>query len=73
MPYFVYRVGPLALLHKLAEFDAFRDASAHAKALRAADPSSTSGRVRIMFAANEQLAEDLLCQLREPTPAGDDE
>jgi len=73
MPYFVYRVGPLAMLQKIAEFDAFRDASAHAKALRASDTSATAGRVKVMFAANEQLAEDLLCQVREPTPAGDDD
>ena len=30
MPYFIYRVGPFAQLRKLAEFDAFRPASAHA-------------------------------------------
>ncbi|WP_088286914.1 hypothetical protein [Ideonella sp. A 288] len=71
MPYFVYQVKPFAQLEKLAEFAAFRDASAHAKAARAAQTDSTS-RIRVMFANNEQLAEDLLCQIRDPAPAGDD-
>ena len=71
MPYFVYRVMPLAQLEKLAEFDAFRDASAHAKALRAAQ-GGTPGRIKVMFAADARLAEDLLCQIREPRPPGED-
>jgi hypothetical protein len=72
MPYFVYRVLPMAQLQKLAQFDAFRDASNHAKALRAADAAGTPGKVKVMFADNEQLAEDLLCAVREPGPIGDD-
>ncbi|MBL0087342.1 MAG: hypothetical protein IPP87_23190 [Ideonella sp.] len=71
MPYFVFHVKPFAQFEKLAEFPAFREASKHAKALRAAraDPA---GRIKVMFADNERLAEDLLCQIREPGPAGDD-
>jgi len=72
MPYFVYRVLPFAQLQKLAEFDSFREASNHAKALRAADAAAASGKVKVMFADNEQLAEDLLCAVREPGPIGDD-
>lgn len=71
MPYFVYRAMPLAQLEKLAEFDAFRDASAHAKALRAAQ-GGAPGRIKVIFAADARLAEDLLCQIREPGPPGED-
>ena len=71
MPYFVYRVMPFARLEKLAEFDAFRDASAHAKAQRAAQ-GGAPGSIKVMFAADERLAEDLLCRIREPGPPGED-
>lgn len=72
MPYFVFSVRPLAQIAKLAEFAAFKEASAHAKALRAAG-AGDGARIRVMFADNEQLAEDLLCQIRDPRPAGDDD
>ncbi len=72
MPYYLYRVMPLGVVHKLTEFATFREASTHAKALRAADPPGTPGKVKVMFADNELLAEDLLCQVREPGPTGDD-
>ena len=71
MPYFVYRVMPFARLEKLAEFDAFRDASAPAKAQRAAQ-GGAPGSIKEMFAADERLAEDLLCRIREPGPPGED-
>ena len=74
MPYYVYRVKPFAQLEKLAEFPAFREASAHAKAERASHPPGPGVKVKVMFAANEQLAEDLLCQIRDPGPVtGDDD
>ena len=72
MPYYVYRVKPFAQLEKLDEFAAFKEASARAKALRAAQAPDDPGRIKVMFAGNEQLAEDLLCQVRDPGPAGDD-
>jgi hypothetical protein len=72
MPYFVFEVQPFAQLRKLAEFDAFREASAHAKALRAAPGRVPQARIKVMFAADERTAEDLLCQVRDPGPAGDD-
>lgn len=72
MPYYVYRVLPFAQLHKLAEFPVFREASAHAKALRTAVPDGSGGQVKVMFADNEVDAENLLCQIRDPGPAGDD-
>jgi len=72
MPYYIYRVKPFAQFEKLAEFEAFRDASAHAKALRAAPGADPAARVKVMFAAEERIAEDLLCQVRDPGPSGDD-
>jgi hypothetical protein len=72
VPYFVYRIAPLAQLRKVAEFPSFREASAHAKALRASDPPPPGHRIKVMFADNELLAEDLLCQLRDPVPGDTD-
>ncbi|MEO8081567.1 MAG: hypothetical protein ABI641_13630 [Caldimonas sp.] len=72
MPYFVFRVKPFARFEKLAEFAAFKDASAHAKALRGAGGASAEDKVKVMFADDQQLAEDLLCQIRDPGPLGDD-
>ena len=72
MPYFVFSVRPFAQLEQLAEFPAFKQASAHAKSLRAAQAAGDKARIKVMFADNPQLAEDLLCQSREAGPAGDD-
>jgi len=72
MPYFVFSVRPFAQIEKLAEFTAFRDASAHAKTLRATKALMPDAKVKLMFADNQQLAEDLLCQVREAGPTGDD-
>ena len=72
MPYFVFSVRPYAQIDKLAEFAAFREASAHAKSVRAAQAGDTDAKIKVMFADNERIAEDLLCQVREPGPTGDD-
>ena len=72
MPYYVFRVRPFAQIEKLAEFAAFKEASARAKALRAADGGADAGKVKVMFADSQVLAEDLLCQIRDPGPSGDD-
>jgi hypothetical protein len=72
MPYYIYRIMPLGVLQKVTQFDRFGEASAHAKALRAADPPGTPGKVKVMFADNELQAEDLLSQVREAGPSGDD-
>lgn len=72
MPYFVFSVRPFAQFEKLAEFAAFQAASAHAKSLRAAQAAGDPAKIKVMFADNEQMAEDLLCQTREPGPTGDD-
>jgi len=72
MPYFVFSVRPFGQIEKLAEFSDFKAASAHAKALRTKQAAGGDARVKVMFADNAQLAEDLLCQVREPGPTGDD-
>jgi hypothetical protein len=72
MPYFVFSVKPFGQMHKLADFAAFKDASAHAKALRSAQASAAQEKIKVMFAENEDLAIELLCQVREPGPIGDD-
>ena len=74
MPYFVFSVRPDAQVEKLAEFSAFNEASAHAKSLRTMPPASASAdiKIKVMFADNEQLARDLLSQVRTPGPTGDE-
>lgn len=72
MPYYLYAVRPFAQLDKLGEFDAFAQASAQAKTLRTAQPRESAARIRIMFADTALAAEDLLLQVRDASPAGDD-
>jgi hypothetical protein len=72
MPYYIYRVKPFAQLEKLAAFDAFTEASAHAKTLRATQGADTPGKIKVMFAEDELQAEDLLCQVRDAPPRGDE-
>jgi hypothetical protein len=72
MPYYIYRVKPFAQLEKLSEFEAFNDASAHAKALRAGGGAASSGKIKVMFADDEMQAEELLCQVRVAGPRGDE-
>jgi hypothetical protein len=72
MPNYVYRVLPFAQLEKLAEFTAYGEASSRAKALRAAGGAPPGAKIKVMFAETAEQAEDLLCQIREPGPTGDD-
>lgn len=72
MPYFVFSVRPFAQIEKLAEFAAFKEASNHAKSLRASKAVPADAKVKVMFADNQQLAEDLLCEIRQAGPTGDD-
>jgi hypothetical protein len=75
MPYYLYRITeqPVRLLTKIAEFGAFKEASTEAKRLRVEDPPPAGSIIKVMFAENELLAEDLLSQPREPEPMiGDD-
>jgi hypothetical protein len=63
----------MAQLDKLAEFDAFREASAFAKAQRAQDSPDRRRLIKVMFGEHQLAAEDLLSQVREPRPEGDDD
>lgn len=73
MPYYVFHVKPLAQLVKLAEFDAFKEASAFAKAERAMDDPNGRRLIKVMFGEHQLAAEDLLSQVREPRREGDDD
>jgi hypothetical protein len=71
MPYYVYEVveQPIRQLRKLAQFPSFKESSAEAKRLRA----ESERNVKVIFAANELEAEDLLSQVRPaPLLIGDD-
>jgi len=75
MPYYIYKTFsfPIRRLEKLEQHDAFRDASARAKALRAALPPAEQGSIKVILADNELHAEDLLSQQRSPQPNPDDD
>lgn len=73
MPYYIYRIKqPLSILEKLDAHDAFASASARAKELRTELPANSLDKVKVIFAENELQAEDLLSQVREPGPPGDE-
>ena len=68
MPYYVYRVFPFRRLEQIVSFPSFGEASARAKALRASPDLPADCAIKVIFAADEQAAEDLLSQVREPAP-----
>lgn len=68
MPYFIYRVFPFRRLEKVEAVASFGEASARAKALRASPERPADCIVKVIFAADEHQAEDLLSQVREPAP-----
>jgi hypothetical protein len=72
MPYFIFAVKPFGQLEPLGQHAVFRDASAAAKTLRAERAGRAGEAVRVMFAESASAAEDLLLQVREPLPPGDD-
>jgi hypothetical protein len=72
MPYYLYRIKPYFAPKKLAEFDSFKQAGSHAKALRTAPDLAAGSSVKIIFAQDEEQALELLSQVRERAPAGDD-
>ena len=75
MPYYIYKVFsfPVRRLEMLEQHQAFRDASARAKQLRAELTSPEDGAIKVMHAENELQAEDLLSQQRAPQPNPDDD
>jgi hypothetical protein len=72
VPYYIYRIKPFMQLDKLCEFDSFKEASAQAKILRTTEPTDAAIKIKVMFAENEMLAEELLSQPRVAGPKGDD-
>ena len=72
MPYYVFAIRPPGLLDKRGEFELFREASAHAKALRRELPPGAVERIKVMFGPHQLAAEDQLLQQREAGPAEDD-
>lgn len=74
MPYFIFKITerPIRMLEKLEEHEAYRDAAARVKELRAGLPAGASHIVKMIFAETELHAEDLLNQVREPNPDPDD-
>ena len=68
MPYFIYRVFPFRRLEKVTATPTFGEASAQAKALRASPDLPGDYTIKVIFAANESEAENLLSQAREPVP-----
>jgi hypothetical protein len=68
LPYFVYRVFPFRRLEKVEEAPTFRAASARAKALRAGPDLPADCTVKVIFAADENEAENLLSEIRAPKP-----
>lgn len=74
MPYYIYRVGPLNILAKQGQEDSFKAARARVNELRKALEPNAGLAIRMIFAANELEAEDILSQPREldPSLAGDD-
>ena len=71
MPYFIYRVFPLRRLENVAEARSFGEASVAAKALRASPDRPADCTIKVIFAANETEAEQLLSQAREKVPGLD--
>lgn len=72
MPYFIYAVKPFAQLEPLGTYTSFPEASAAARQLRAQEPAQSRRRIRIMFAEDSTAAEDLLLQVRDAPPEGDE-
>jgi hypothetical protein len=68
VPYFIYRVFPFRRLDVVEALESFAQASARAKALRANPELPADCAIKVIFAATEAEAEDLLTRVREPAP-----
>ena len=74
MPYYIYRVFPFRRLEMVTEAPTFGGASTQAKALRASPDKPSDCTIKVIFAASEDEAEELLSQVRERAPGlADDE
>ena len=74
MPYYIYRIieRPIRQLQKLEQHETYKEASARAKQLRKDEAWGVNGLIKMIHAENELQAEDLLNQVRDPVPDGDD-
>jgi hypothetical protein len=68
MPYYVYKIHPMRIVEKLAQFDKFKEASGHAKELRNALTGKDNYSIKVIFAENELHAEEMLGEVREKPP-----
>lgn len=70
MPYFIYRInsGPGSLaknLEKLEEYPTFKEAKLRARSMRSARSETDNYDIKVMFANNEQEAEENLKEKRQ--------
>ncbi|MFA5370700.1 MAG: hypothetical protein WC053_02160 [Sideroxydans sp.] len=74
MPYYIYRVTerPIRQLEKLEQYENYREASVCAKQLRKAEAWGVNGSIKMIHAKTELEAEDMLNEVRDPVPDGDD-
>jgi hypothetical protein len=72
MPYYIYRVKPIAQRDQLSAQESFSEASSQAKALRLQPDLPATDKIKVIFAETPMQAEDLLCQVRTAGPKGDD-
>jgi hypothetical protein len=74
MPYYIYRITeqPIRLLKKIEQLETYREASARVKQLRAELEDNSPAMIKMIHADTELQAEDLLNEVREKPPLGDD-
>lgn len=72
MPYYLYKVFPGSRFELIETFDAYRPAREQARTLRAQLSPDDEHGIRVMFAANPELAERQMAEKREARPLGED-
>ncbi len=71
MPYYyVYKISPgptklISKVEKLEQYDSFKEAKNHARALRAELSENDNCQIKVMFAESELDAEEQLMEKRE--------
>jgi len=70
MPYFIFRInqGPTAIVKNLeliSECEAYKEAKALVKSLRAEQAESDHSEIKMIFADNQLLAEEQILETRE--------
>jgi len=73
MPYYLYRIAPDKKLTYCDQvFDGYRDAKLSARQIRSEQPESDKDTIKVIFAKNQDEAEDLLLTPGKPRPKGED-